>query len=229
MITTPLRKSNVVLLLLAGWATACLAAGCNMAYYRRQADQETNFLIDQKSASIGVAPGQYRIDVDPRSRMFDPHNPDCEPMPPDDPASNKILHCVDCKKGAKCWRCLPKTLFVENPGWQEHLPYNEEGEVALDLRGAVELALIESPRYQSQLEDLYLSALDVTFERFRFDTQFFGGSSIFVTADGRERSGTGQSSTGFEVAPLSSGNRLRASRLAEKLKKNKIKETFKNN
>ncbi|NOZ40047.1 MAG: TolC family protein, partial [Planctomycetes bacterium] len=87
------------------------------------------------------------------------------------------------------------------------------GQVVLDLQGAVELALLESPRYQSQLEELYLSALDVTFERFRFDTQFFGGSSIFFTADGKQRSGTGASSSLLNVSPSTPGNRLRAQKL----------------
>ena len=213
MIAAAQIKRNVTRLLLASWACSGLAAGCNTAFYRRQADQQTYCLIDQKSAALGIPPGQYRIDVDPRSRMFDPYSPDCEPMPPDDATSNQILRCVDCKKGSKCWRCLPKTLFVENPGWHEHLPYNEAGEVSLDLPGAVELALVESPRFQFQLEELYLSALDVTFERFRFDIQFFGGSSIAVTADGRERSGTGKPSSLLEVSPLRPGNRFRASRL----------------
>ena len=145
--------------------------------------------------------------------MYDPYDPDREPMPPDDPVSHQLMICVDCKKGSKCWRCLQRTPFVENPGWLEHLPYDEEGQVVLDLQGSVELALLESTRYQSQLEELYLSALDVTFERFRFDTQFFGGSSVFFTADGEDRSSTGSASSLFEVATLRPGNRLRAEKL----------------
>ncbi|MGI9456716.1 MAG: TolC family protein, partial [Aeoliella sp.] len=62
-------------------------------------------------------------------------------------------------------------------------------------------------------EDLYLSALDVTFERFRFDTQFFGGSEIFFTADGRDRSGSGNASSLLAVSPARPGNRWRAERL----------------
>ena len=189
------------------------AGGCNPAFYRQQADVEVNCVVDQKSAAVGVVPGHYRIDVDPRSRMYDPHNPDCEPMPPDDPTSHQLMQCIDCKKGSKCWRCLPKTPFVENPGWLEHLPYDDKGQVVLDLQGAVELALLESPRYQSQLEELYLSALDVTFERFRFDTQFFGGSSLFFAADGENRSDRGEPSSLLEVSPSNPTSRLRAERL----------------
>ena len=116
--------------------------------------------------------------------MFDPNNPDCPPMPPDDPVSHQLMHCVDCKPGSPCWKHMGKTPFTDNPTWQDYLPRDAEGNVVLDLTGAVQLALLESPNYQEQLETLYLSGLDVTFERFRFDTQFFGGSSIFFTADG---------------------------------------------
>lgn len=168
-----------------------LATGCKKpSFYRRQADADAYCMIDQKAAVLGEEPGDYRINIDPRSRMYDPNNPDCEPMPPDDPTSNLYMQCVDCKKGEKCWKCLPKTPFVENPAWYEYLPRDENGQLVLDLQGAVELALLESPSYQSQLEELYLSALDVTFERFRFDTQFFGGTGVDFQVDGELNSGT---------------------------------------
>ncbi len=177
-------------------ASVCLllivaAGGCRpTTFYRQQADADAYCMVDQKSARVGVAPGEYRIEIDPRSRMFDPNDPDCEPMPPDDPTSNQLMQCVDCKKGSKCWKCLPKTPFVENPAWFEYLPRDENGQLVLDLEGAVQTALIHSPDYQSQLEELYLSALDVTFERFRFDAQFFGGSGVLFEADGELNSGT---------------------------------------
>lgn len=47
---------------------------------------------------------------------------------------------------------------MENPAWYEYLPKNESGQVVLDIPGAVRLALLESPSYQTELEDLYLSA-----------------------------------------------------------------------
>jgi hypothetical protein len=186
--------------------------GCSRPYYRRQADMDAYCLTDQKALVAGSDPQTFRIEVDPRSRMYDPNNPDVEPMPPDDPTSNRYMQCVDCKAGSKCWRCLPKTAFVENPNWMQYLPRDNSGTVVLNMNDAVLVALRDSPEYQSELEELYLSALDVSFERFRFDTQFFGGSEIFITADGRDRAG-GDSSTVFEVSPLRPGNRLQARRL----------------
>ncbi len=205
-----MKATRCTVVLLACVVAAC---GCSRTFYRQQADADAYTLIDPKAQVAGAAPASYRIDVDPRSRMFDPNNPDVEPMPPDDPVAHRYMEVVDRKKGSKLWNELPRTAFVENPDWQQMLPRNEKGEVQVDLRGAVDLALIHSPSYQSELEDLYLSALDVSFERFRFDTQFFGGSSVFITADGKDRTGTGNSSTAFDVQPLRPGNALQARRL----------------
>ena len=194
-----------------------LANGCSKPFYRKQADADAYCLTDQKAAVVGSDPLEFRIEVDPRSRMYDPNNPDVEPQPPDDPASHRYMECVDCKKGSKCWKCLPRTSYVDNPNWQEYLPRDGSGRVLLDLRNAVEVALRDSPEYQSQLEDLYLSALDVSFERFRFDTQFFGGSSVLYTTAGREVGNRGNqpnsSSSLFVVSPSSPDNRFRATRL----------------
>jgi hypothetical protein len=189
------------------------ATGCTRAHYRRQADREVNCIIDNKAVTVGEAPGRYRIDVDPRSRMYDGNNPDCPPMPPDDPISHQLMHCVDCKPGAPCWRHSAKTPYVDNPTWQDYLPRDKDGNVALDMTGAVQLALLESPEYQEQLENLYLSGLDVTFERFRFDAQYFGGSSIFYETHGplhpQNPRGRGLGSSVLEVNPADPTNRWR--------------------
>lgn len=194
-------------------AVIVVTAGCGRAYYRIQADKEVNAIIDQKAVAVGSAPGEFRIDMSPESRWFDPNNPDAPPMPPDDPVSHELMNCVDCKPGAPCWKHMTHTPFTTNPAWEDYLPRDADGNVVLDLQGAVLLARLNSPNYQQQLETLYLSGLDVTFERFRFDTQFFGGTSIFFTADGRDRTGTGNSSSLLEVQPFRSGNRLRAEKL----------------
>ena len=119
--------------------------------------------------------------MDPRSRYFDDYDPDKPPMPPDDPASHQFMHCVDCKKGWPHWHATGIAIELENPQLAqrtlaEYAPLNEKGEVVLDVDTALKLAYIHSPDYQHQLETLYLSALDVSTERFRLDTQFFGGT-----------------------------------------------------
>jgi len=80
---------------------------------------------------------------------------------------------------------MATTNRVDNPTWKDFLPRDKDGNVVLDLTGAVQVALLESPNYQQQLETLYLSGLDVTFERFRFDSQFFGGLRSFTRSKAR--------------------------------------------
>jgi hypothetical protein len=202
------RRQSLVLLVAIGFV-----AGCTRAHYRRQADREVNSIIDNKALALGEAPGGYRIDVDPRSRMFDPNSPDCPPRPPDDPVSHKLMECVDGKPGAPIWNKMAKTARVDNPSWKDYLPRDKDGNVVLDLTGAVQVALLESPNYQQQLETLYLSGLDVTFERFRFDSQFFGGSSIFHTLEGPVRAGKAGGSSLLEVSPSDPTNRFRVEKL----------------
>jgi DNA-binding MarR family transcriptional regulator len=78
-------------------AATMFLSGCTRSYYRKQADEEVNCIIDHKSAALGIGPGEFRINVDPRSRMFDPDDPDCPPMPPDDPISHQLMNCGDTR------------------------------------------------------------------------------------------------------------------------------------
>jgi outer membrane protein TolC len=168
-------------------------AGCRRCDYRLAADADAYALIESKQCPHWPLE-DYQIDVDPASRMYDPDSPDCPPMPPDDPTSHQYMHCVYCMEGYPCWHANGDTPYVENPNYLNYLPRLPDGRVFLDADGAVRTALLHSPTYQQQLEELYLSALDVSFERFRFDTQFFGGGSLYYTADGRDRAG-GESSS----------------------------------
>jgi outer membrane protein TolC len=135
-------------------------------------------LVGEKSNDPRWALPGYTIEMDPHSRYYDPCDPDRPPMPPDDPASHRLMHCVDCKKGWPHWHDNGDRVGLENPVWREALgqyaELDEEGQAVLSVNAALRLAYLHSPDYQNQLETVYLSALDVSTERFRFDTQFFG-------------------------------------------------------
>ncbi|MEM9366421.1 MAG: hypothetical protein AAGD07_10530 [Planctomycetota bacterium] len=182
--------------------------GCNRAFYRKQADNEVYGLIDEKAQHVARPVNTVlRIDLDPRSRMFNPFDLDFQPMPLDDPASHRYMQCVDGRRGYPMWEAAGLTNTTENPVWWQYLPVDEDGILVLNADNAVQIALLHSTDYQEQLETLYLSALDVSSERFQFDTQFFGGAQSFFTADGRLRNGDGESSSTVSVGPYSTGRR----------------------
>lgn len=193
---------------------ALLATGCHRGFYRRQADAEALALIREKSNHPGWNWDQFSMAPDPRSRLYDPYCHDCPPMPADDPYAHELMHCVDGKRGYPGWHDRGENAPPENPAWAEYLECDEQGVFELSSDDAVRVGLLNSRNYQQQLEELYLSALDVSFERFLFDSQFFAGYQGIYTADGRLRNDParrnnagGNSSSLFELGTNSNGPR----------------------
>ena len=155
------------------------AGGCSRTEHRLDADREAYGVIEERNKDPRWRSADYSIEIDPRSRYFDPHDPDRPPMPPDDSASHEYMLEVDGKKGWEHWHDNGDRVELENPEWREalaeYVQIGDDGSVKLNLDSALKLAYVHSPSHQNQLETLYLSALDVTTERFRLDTQFFGG------------------------------------------------------
>lgn len=205
----PRTRQQFLLALLCLAAAAFAATGCSRAHYRRQADAEAFALTQEKIVSphsdLG---GKFSIAIDPRSRMYDPYNPDRPPIPEDDPEAQEFMQVVDGKKGWPFWHDNGERPEVENPAWMEYLEFDESGKLVINGDDAVRLGLINSREYQAELEQMYLSALDVSFERFRFDNQGFAGWQTFFTADGRQRAGSGgNSSSLLTTGPFSNGQR----------------------
>ena len=172
------------------WVAAGLtASGCHRGHYREQADVAAYAAVEGATSNPQFHLPGYGIAIDPRSRLYDPSDPDCPPMPPDDPESHRLMECVDGHRGWKHWDRNGNLADVEVSDYRAWLPADERGRVKVDLGGAVELARLHSRDYQSQLETLYLSALDVTAERFRFQTQFFSGNVSQFTRIGSIRNG----------------------------------------
>ena len=182
------------------------AVGCHRAHYREQADAAATAAVACATANPQYQLPSFGIDIDPRSRLFDPTDPDCPPMPPDDPDSHRLMECVDGHPGWSHWDDNGVLPDVEMSNYRAWLPNDGEGRVHVDLGGAVDLARLHSRDYQAQLETLYLSALDVTAERFRFQTQFFGGNATQFSSLGRIRNG------GDDASILSNESNLRLRR-----------------
>ena len=155
--------------------------GCHRQYYRKQADGEAHALIAEKASDVARPPNiPIQVYVDRRSRMFNPFDLDFQPMPLDDPASYRYMQCVDGRRGYPMWEAAGITNTAESPDWWQFLPLDDDGVLVLNAENAVRIALLQSRDYQQQIEQLYLNALQVSGERFVFDTQFFGRTQNFV-------------------------------------------------
>ncbi len=77
------HKARAILLFLV---TIFALPSCNRTLYRRQADREANYLVREKSVGTPwQVPDTYTIQPDPRSRFFDPTDPDFPTLPPAGP------------------------------------------------------------------------------------------------------------------------------------------------
>jgi hypothetical protein len=159
------------------------ACGCNRTFYRQAADKEVSILVQEKSNDPRWDLPGFTIEMDPRSRYDDSiYDPSFPPMPPDDPASHELMHCIDGKRAYSGWHDYGDRSTLENPYWRDALGsvgrITPEGKLVLDVPTSYRLARIHSPGYQQQLETIYLSALDVSTERFSFDVMFTGGELL---------------------------------------------------
>ncbi|QDU41216.1 Outer membrane efflux protein [Maioricimonas rarisocia] len=165
-------------------------------FWREQADLDVYEAVSERMIDPRWTIPRVDISPDGRSRFYSPFDPDYQPFPLDDPAANAYLAEVDGWEGYKCWHRFGIAMSVENPQWlaqfglETGLIDPETGEYVetppaleeLTLAELVELSLIHSREYQTQLEDLYLAALAVTFERFRFGVRYLGigGGEPFI-------------------------------------------------
>jgi len=190
----PCGRGKLPLLL---WLMVCATLpGCSRVFWRNHADFDTYRLLEQKASDPRWNVPRLDVQPDPRSRFFDPYDPDYEPLPPDDPAANEYMHEVAGIRGSKSWHKIGEAMSIENPLWLESFGIgpeclNEEGEIVgpvpeiktISLAESLELANINSRMYQTEIEDLYLAALALTFERFQFDLRFLGLGAREPTSD----------------------------------------------
>lgn len=191
-VKNPLKRYGIILHFLISTFLVMIIfflSGCSRTHHRMKADRDANILIQERLTGPKWSLQDYTINTDPRSRYHDPFDPDCEPMPEDDPVSHQLMHCVDGKRNGDDCGKNGYTDWTENPMWAQYLIVDQEGDVLLDKETAVELALLHSPSYQTELETAYISALDVTLARFAFDVHYSGREMLDYTVNGKSRGG----------------------------------------
>ena len=196
-------------LLIAALLCVC-APACSRHWFRKKADCEAYNAISEKGGYLdsgSIYPGSA-------SRLHDPFSVDQPPLPPDDPASNALMRQVDCKPGYPCWGKFGTIDQIESQTYLQALPEESGGEVTLNLQDAIRVARVNSRSYQTNLETLYVSALNVTLQRFQFDHQFFARTAANQDFRGRNFAGGGASETsvisaaGFQKMSATGGELL---------------------
>jgi hypothetical protein len=99
-----------------------MASGCSRPFWREQAERDSYDATAENITDPRWAVPRIDITPDPRSRFYDPYDPDYMPLPPDDPDAHVYMHWVDGWHGYNCWHQFGDLLSVENPQWL--LPFN---------------------------------------------------------------------------------------------------------
>lgn len=116
----------------------------------------------------------FNWELDKDSRLKDPENSLFPKVPVDDPVSREITKRI---QDESAYEDGNESAMLVGDDWQKSLPLDENGFVELNLRNAMYLANLHSSEFQRQKENLYLAALDVTYERFRLEPNPFAGVS----------------------------------------------------
>jgi hypothetical protein len=180
--------------MLAGLTGISSFSGCSRQFWRTQADRDSYAAIGEKVNDAHWEIPRYEVNPDSRSRFYDPYDPDKPPLPPDDPTAHEFMHSVNGRKGYKNWHKLGVSFSLENPQWLSPYGLYPEGVdpvqahsklqlLKVSLPEAMDLASIHSREYQTSIEDLYLSALSLTAERFKLGVRYLGTGKSEPTVD----------------------------------------------
>ncbi|HBE68148.1 MAG TPA: hypothetical protein DDW52_08360 [Planctomycetaceae bacterium] len=152
-----------------------VATGCSRTRYRLAADEESYCLIESRQSDPRWDLPGRKIEPSGTSRMYVGTERDCGPKPEDDPAAQRLMRYPNCIDNTKYYSKIATRGNSENPVWLDYLPREENGKIQLTQPLAMDLALIHSRDYQTEFERVYISALNLSGNRFEFDTQWFGG------------------------------------------------------
>ena len=215
MLIRPIHRSTMrwLLTLLTLAIVFPCANGCSRHAFRKAADREAYRLLESRQFDHRWDIPERVVEADPRSRLADVHDPDCGPVPPDDPAAECYMRRpFNSKRRIDYWDEIGRADAVDSQHWLQHLPYDESGVVVLDKDLTVELALMHSRDFQIQVEVLYLQTLALSSNRFEFMLNWFGGSDLDfnATQDGfdAQRDVANSNQLGFSRELLAGGQFL---------------------
>ena len=149
-------------------------AGCARSVYRQQADHEAYDLIKLQAQRLDQPANEnWNVDRGEDSRLHDAENPDHPPMPEDDPVSHELMRVGPSKPDAQ--------TSAPSEAWRQALPGGGKGPVVLGRNEVVEVAARNSRDFQNAREELYLSALDLSEQKYVFEPHLGLGSTASRT------------------------------------------------
>jgi outer membrane protein TolC len=174
-------------------ALTLLPLGCTRHFFRQRADKQVDAVLAEKDRYPRWRIEAYHVYPDPQARFADPTNPDRPPMPPDDPAAFELgpnpqkpgKAGIDFHEGQGYLDALARwdaenraALAQEDPNYKPPEPPKPSScqrwcnpPYRITLEQSVELGQFNSREFQDARENLYLTALPVTLERFAFAPQ----------------------------------------------------------
>ena len=161
---------------------SAVLGGCSRAWHRERADRDAYRLIASRQIDPLWRIPDRTVEPAPESRMADRHCPDCGPKPLDDEAADQFTRCPNAYENSKYYDKIPTDPVLDHNHWVHQLPRNEDGKVILTEQTVVQIALLHSREFQTQVEGLYLNGLTLSGARFAFQNQWFGGSGTDFTA-----------------------------------------------
>ena len=161
---------------------SAVLGGCSRSWHRERADRDAYRLIASRQIDPLWRIPDRTVEPAPESRMADRHCPDCGPKPLDDEAADQFTRCPNAYENSKYYDKIPTDPILDHNHWVHQLPRNEDGKVILTEQTVVQIALLHSREFQTQVEGLYLNGLTLSGARFAFQNQWFGGSGTDFTA-----------------------------------------------
>jgi outer membrane protein TolC len=160
-----------------------ILAGCSRVDYRLRADRDAQHLLASRETDPLWRIPARPVEAVGHSRLSDPNNPDCSPLPPDDPNANHLMRHPGCTYNYD-YDGIPVSSSIENYEYLNFLPKDSQGQIEITPESAIELSLVHNRDYQTQFEQIYLNALSLSGNRFEFATQWNGGGGVDYRAAG---------------------------------------------
>ncbi len=183
------ERSKRARLLAAAAILLLLLVGCTRRYYRDFADSDVYRIEKSRMTDWRWELPPRPVEADPLSRIGDTHDPNHEPIPPDDLGARPFQVTAGRSHEFHGWSKRGGAP-IEDLSWLKYVPRGDDGAILLDGPTAMQIALMNNRDYQTQVEGVYTAALQLTLVRFNFFPQIFSNQTTEYLQSGAGKTAT---------------------------------------